>query len=697
MMAFDGIVRGAVLGTYDYSSPISGESGLDGIAPAAGLVFDLFVDASASPGGDGSEASPFDTINDARAAAGTLFASQRRVNVAVAAGAYTDVVAINAGTVADPGQEVNLHFYFLGTATMDGTGLGSVSAWDILHPTVRVHVHGNDNLTISNYDGGNGNGYSTGNGTRAWIYDTVIDACADGLSCHGDGYIYAKGVTVTGATKFAFAHVETSTYDHIDCSFESATSASGTMFAAAGTSGSLTNCTVSAPAGGVAQIANLTGAITIRNSRLGTPTSGAWTSYAQIENATIQDSYLNLQIQDYDGTLFDRCFGILTVRPRYAADVTLSITNCVIVGGYRDNDIIFFDFLSEPTEIGSSITLTDNIFVNADLVLAARDASIATKEGFMNANWTFDHNLFFNNTTNYGPNITPGPNDVTGQNPLLNSGTGTEAIGYRVGTGSPSLGAGSGGGDIGLGFGEAPVVEFTYPLPSELTINGITEISVFEYRGDAADASAWVAEAGDDGVAAGSGGVFSAETPYDNILAIGPEALRRYTTPTQLNIGTDDLVVEALIFIPSGASGFPFYLEDRTSGAGLEMFRNGAGGGVTVRINGAINWTSAVGTDEWRHMMWFFKRDGSGVSYSQGVRDTNSQSMASVSGSMNSGNNLALLSNTTGGGIPDGAIAHLAIWHRANWLDTHHQDSVAAERSAALAALFDPGFTGLFG
>ncbi|NIU03756.1 MAG: hypothetical protein GWN29_04870 [Gammaproteobacteria bacterium] len=232
-------------------------------------------------------------------------------------------------------------------------------------------------------------------------------------------------------------------------------------------------------------------------------------------------------------------------------------------------------------------------------------------------------------------------------------------------------------------------------LAQSLTINGTTVAPTFWYQGENASASGWTATVGDDLTAAGSGGTFGDDVPMPTAAgkAFNGDG-SRYFSASDTALGsmtTEDFVVEGIICQNTGSNGR--FASTFTTGYGWAFYNNAndklamyiysAGGGQNIQTAAA-----SVSPGIWYHFMAFASRSttGFGQAFLNGTASGAAVDLSSVTDISNS-QPLTLGADADGTNAADRPIAFVALWKRANWLDTHLQATIAQQRFATLTGV----------
>jgi hypothetical protein len=166
--------------------------------------------------------------------------------------------------------------------------------------------------------------------TFFWGFD--VDNGYDGWSAHQTSQSQVVDCTITNCGKSGFAHVDTSTGV---IARSTVTGRSGAVIGIASTSvNTRFRCvdTIFVPAVANDNIAFFS--VILDRCRIGTPTVRCgW----QFRSCTVNDTYLNLGqtvgTSDHQGAVFNRCFGLMTLRTwGTGTESTVTFNQCVFVG-----------------------------------------------------------------------------------------------------------------------------------------------------------------------------------------------------------------------------------------------------------------------------------------------------------------------------------------------------------------------------
>lgn len=221
-------------------------------------------------------------------------------------------------------------------------------------------------------------------------------------------------------------------------------------------------------------------------------------------------------------------------------------------------------------------------------------------------------------------------------------------------------------------------------LPKLLTINEITKVPTFIYKlgdCDGTDCDPWGAY-GDTCTAAGSGGAYNTGSPFMSSAddSVNPQGSRYWVCGTSIgNPGTDDFVIEFVAAL-DGTSG-RLFAKFATTSDRIEL--DVAGGTQFQLIVNSISAAAAAAgiPGAIYHGLIFYDASNKAKMYLQGQATGGEADVSSV-GSISNAAALTLAARTGGSLIYDDRLMYLAMWQGADWLDTHLQAAVAAERFA---------------
>lgn len=232
-------------------------------------------------------------------------------------------------------------------------------------------------------------------------------------------------------------------------------------------------------------------------------------------------------------------------------------------------------------------------------------------------------------------------------------------------------------------------------LSSSLTVNSTTVAATGYYLGANASGSGWTATAGPDLDPEGLTG-----RSYDLGVPVPDGEAWKSTAATggyfggaavaDLDLTDGDFIFE--YFGAIGANGTVIANKLGTGNAGYQIFFNNSGQ-IVFQINdgtGFTTTTSASGgaAGDWAHFIFFFDRSGSARGYANGAGG-GVASISGRSGSLTSDIEVHVGANRSGTGALEVPWAIFGFWEQGSWLDTHLQDSFAAERFARLIGTYE--------
>jgi hypothetical protein len=426
--------------------------------------FDYYLSASGSDSNDGlTEETAFLTMSKVQEKI-TAVTSGQTLKIAVLAGTYEGQWEVD--TSFQPAAETTITVKCFGKVIFDNTNFNTGAAADSLsffsndgNANVKFYFYGNPvakgHADRTEIKGDNAARFNNGLGTSAsgklYAYDLDIYGYYDGVSSHNTSYIYGSNLHVWSCGKAGAAMVNTSTYQFDNCMFEGKQSAVVSAFSSdAGTTGILNDCEIYNPSGvttttSLIQLKN----VTANRCKIGKLTQGSYNLYGDVDNSTFNDCFFNWKFQHYLNTTLNRCYGILTIRPRGPITDTITIDHCVFKIGYEEGVLINYNNYTATTDPGGDITLRNSIlFGFTDKVIDADNNS--SRHTHINDNWTITNNCLYNNTNPIPAAITIVQNSVEAD-PLLVDPTTEDQDDWKVQAGSPCVGAGTGGSDIGIG------------------------------------------------------------------------------------------------------------------------------------------------------------------------------------------------------------------------------------------------------
>ncbi|RLC61780.1 MAG: hypothetical protein DRI48_10365, partial [Chloroflexi bacterium] len=222
-------------------------------------------------------------------------------------------------------------------------------------------------------------------------------------------------------------------------------------------------------------------------------------------------------------------------------------------------------------------------------------------------------------------------------------------------------------------------------LPRDLTINGITVSPTFFYKGEDASSPNWVAEVGETLTEAGAGASpsYDQDTPLmGSDRGVLYNAAKHHVSSTAFaEVTTEDFVVEIVYKHGTATSGR--ILSTRATGVGYVVYRASdtavglymSDGSSSVAITSSPSLTIGA----CYHGLCFVDRSGYGQWYINGVANGSAADVSGV-GSLASGLDLSLGADPTAANPLATVVIAAALWRHSSWLDTHLQDTLAADR-----------------
>lgn len=226
-------------------------------------------------------------------------------------------------------------------------------------------------------------------------------------------------------------------------------------------------------------------------------------------------------------------------------------------------------------------------------------------------------------------------------------------------------------------------------LPAPITLNSITVNPTFRYRGQDATLTTWPAWGyGETLSIAGSGddpSINQSSPFFDGSQAV-KGAGAKYYSGAGGDIATEDFIIEA-VFKDSAISGSR--LAGRMSAGPLGwMIARDATSYIAIYASGAAElWRWTLQDSQLIHLLFVADRSGSGITYSNSVAGT-AVDISAVAGSISNSGDLCLLANPTDGSPWQSNLILLAMYKRADWLDSHLQPAFAAERFARVCSIY---------
>jgi hypothetical protein len=233
-------------------------------------------------------------------------------------------------------------------------------------------------------------------------------------------------------------------------------------------------------------------------------------------------------------------------------------------------------------------------------------------------------------------------------------------------------------------------------LDPELTINGQTKTPVFRYNGRDASAAGWPAWGYGSTLSPIAGGVvtYGYGSCFQGLLdgsfkqPGGAGGCFAANDTTLGAIGTDDFILELVLRQPD-AFNTAWYWFSKSSGSGAryDLRTNSNGTIIFVAATAAASITCTAGgprVGQWGHVVVIGRRAGSVIIYVDRLIGT-AVSMATVTATIdNPAAVIATAQNSSGANAFAGAIAYMALWTGASWLNDHRQDALVDARWQAL-------------
>lgn len=229
-------------------------------------------------------------------------------------------------------------------------------------------------------------------------------------------------------------------------------------------------------------------------------------------------------------------------------------------------------------------------------------------------------------------------------------------------------------------------------LSQTLTINSQTVSPTFRYEGKNATVSTWTATVGEDLTGAGSGGTFGLSVPFTDGLdkAVNGDGTRYWVAPSSFVTGTRDIVLEAVLQF--SATSTAHIASTRITSKGWYIREHLGNGYIAFGIVGDAGSAQCITNPSlvdgaFYHVMFFCDRSGSIQGYVNGIA-RGGPSVVSAIGSVADDGSLGVAATSTGTTPYDKSIVYIAGWFQDNWLDTHLQADIAAERFAKLTGAY---------
>lgn len=369
------------------------------------------------------------------------------------------------------------------------------------HENLHVHFHGNASTLYPRtlIKGNNcyhlNNGVGVGNNGRAYVYDVEITGYIDGISTHNNSYCEGYNCYVHHCRKSALPMVGNSKFKMDYCIFEGMTdtgplpnynpnktpagTGSTVNFETEIAEGILNDCEIYPSAGEISRKFFVRSANVVFNrckiGKYNAVEMGAWgnsNEYPDLGNGTYNDCFFNAKMQAIVGMAdsmadsnntncyLNRCYGILTIRPRGGDNNIININYCTFkkgFEGYSNSLPVFvnFSYYLSPSDLGGVMNIKNSIFINFSNTVINIDMGKIEDKTFkinrVNGKWAIKYICFFNNSANWSQDISIVQNPLL-LNPVLGPCNSENQNDWKVLPNSPCIGAGEGGSTIGIGI-----------------------------------------------------------------------------------------------------------------------------------------------------------------------------------------------------------------------------------------------------
>lgn len=414
--------------------------------------YDYYVDdVTGADSNDGlTPATPWQSLNKLET---IPFSAGDTKRVLVKSGTYdktSDHFELNNNSAAAAVLDVT----FEPGCVMDGTASSISSAQNPIYAqgsqSWTLILQGNG-LVIQHYDynvgGASPQGLGNGGTNTILAYDVHVIDCVQGVSSHNSAIIKMYGGTITNCVAQAIAPVDTSRNELYGVTVDQSANAQKLADLGGATTCLFEDCWFVGAAAGTNSLE--VGGGTFRRCRMGTLTTRIAIESVD-QGGSLEDCYLNAQINGGCTVDMTRCYGKLTTRMHATNNITAE--HCVFVGGasgatnsvlYRNSD------LNQGTwEFGDCVL--------KGYATCLGSAYGATDAGYFVAAGNFATYInYFGNTVNVDPDLlsAAGASVTTGvitTDPQIGPANSYDQDDYAVGPMSPCIGAGSGGEDIGF-------------------------------------------------------------------------------------------------------------------------------------------------------------------------------------------------------------------------------------------------------
>ena len=228
-------------------------------------------------------------------------------------------------------------------------------------------------------------------------------------------------------------------------------------------------------------------------------------------------------------------------------------------------------------------------------------------------------------------------------------------------------------------------------LETPLVINGAVGSTILRFVGSQAAAGGWpeYGGAGTLALQAGTAPTYGVASPFAGSLDGGVKfnAGGYFTEASMGNVTTEDLVIEVVFSVTAASTiidrvtagaAAPGWVVYSAAGASVSLGINATGAGFVAVASDAIAAGAVV------HGMVFADRSGSMKWYINGVASSAAQLITSYTGSLTTAQSIAIGAYANSSGPMAGSFFYAHVAYRSNWLDTHLQPALAAQRFALL-------------
>lgn len=245
-------------------------------------------------------------------------------------------------------------------------------------------------------------------------------------------------------------------------------------------------------------------------------------------------------------------------------------------------------------------------------------------------------------------------------------------------------------------------------LPAALTIDGVTVQPAIRLEAENANLTAWTDTVNSVAYAltgTGSDPTIDEQSPGIDCKRVKFGGAKYYTGGSALALGSNDIVVEAIVRASNLAGGEYVVAGDSATAPGFMIYHAAAASALTLYMRDATPTTAQVSTPTlvdgaWYHLIWFIDESGNGRCYANAAAGT--AVAVSAVGSISTSNLFAIGANGAGASPSSASISYFSLWRRASWLSFADYAGIAAKRFAQCCGVYagtaqevNPGFADL--